>query len=90
MLIKGILSIVLIFLEFIFSAVNIPDFSSEFIGYLENAIEYFQLGYRVLGYYVDLPYIWSLFKIFLGVWIAYELYLLLMWVLRKIPMLGIK
>lgn len=90
MLINLILAAVYGLLNVLFLAVNLPGFPDGFLDIMADAQGYLIIGLRVLGAYLDLHYLRILFTTFLSLYVFYDLYLLVMWILRKIPLLGIK
>lgn len=90
MLISLILLAVYGLLVALFFGVNLPGFPDGFLDIMADAQVYLVTGFRVLGAYVDLHYIRILFTTFLSLYVFYDMYLLVMWILRKIPLLGIK
>lgn len=52
--------------------------------------QYLRAGIRILGTYLHLPYLWTLFELVVAVELGIGVYRLVMFVIRKIPMLGIK
>ena len=58
--------------------------------YIAMALDYVAEGSVLLSQFVDLGYLLSLFMIVLEVDIAIFAYRVIMWVLRKLPFLGIK
>lgn len=59
---------------------------TELLGVL---VEYVSTGIAILGNYCDMPYLLILFTAVATVDTAVLLYKIIMWVLRKIPILGI-
>lgn len=90
MLIDLLLSGIYGFINFALGGVNLPTFPDEFMGYVDTAVEYLQTGLTILGNYVDLNYVKLLVEMFIALWLAFELYKFIMWILRKIPILNIK
>lgn len=70
-------------------AFQIPQLPDEVYGHLEYFFDYLELGAGILANYVSLPYVLSLFGLLLTVDAAIIIYHFVMWVLRKIPMLGV-
>lgn len=58
--------------------------------YITMALDYVAEGSVLLSQYVDLGYLLILFTVVLEVDITIFVYRAVMWVLRKIPLLGIK
>lgn len=90
MLVDLILSGVFGLLNILFGGVYLPRFPDGFLDIMSDFASYTVTGVRVLGAYVDLSYLFLLFKYFIDIVLFYDLYLLVMWILRKIPLLGIK
>lgn len=74
----------------IFVAVDLPTFPADFMGYIDTFISYLETGVKILGNYIDLPYLIMLFEIFVALWLAFELYKFVMWFLRKVPFISVK
>lgn len=66
---------------------SMPDSVREFIA---TALDYISSGMGIVANFVDLPYLLTLFGIVAAVDVGMMIYKLVMWVLRKIPMLGIE
>lgn len=69
---------------------NIPDLPTEVHGYIDTAFDYIVAGAGVVANYVPLDYLMILFTVLLAIDAGILVYHLVMWVLRKIPMLGIE
>lgn len=69
---------------------ELPQLPEEVFGFMSDATSYLTSGVGILANYVHFPFLVGLF----GVIVAYEIILTgwkgLMWVLRKIPFLGIE
>lgn len=63
-----------------------PDSVKQFIG---TALDYITSGIALVGNFVDMAYLLSLFGIIIAVDVGMLLYKLVMWVIKKIPMLGV-
>ena len=90
MIIEALLNAIFAVLNAVFSPINIPGMpdgmSAQITGFLSDTLSY-------AGSLISLFIPWSQVKIFFPILIvilsAEEIYKLVMWVLRKIPMLGI-
>ena len=69
---------------------EIPSFPSDVSTYLETFKGYIFEGIGFIKFFLPWSYIVLLLKIVLGILVAIELYKFVMWILRKIPMLGMK
>ena len=66
---------------------GMPDSVREFVAV---SIDYISTGISLLGNFVDIGFLLILFGIIIAVDVGILLYKLVMWVLKKIPMLGIE
>lgn len=80
-LIKSILGIMLFF--------EIPQLPAEVHSYISQMFEALVSGASILANYVPLSYLLVLFGIILAIDVGINVYHFVMWILRKIPMLGI-
>lgn len=89
MIIEALMQVVYRLFAILTSNINIPplpegisDIMSEVLGYLET-------GMALLANYTDLGYLLVLFGVIIAVDVGVLLYKLVMWIIRKIPMVGI-
>lgn len=69
---------------------HIPNLTDEVLGYFNQGFEYLIMGGSILANYTPLTYLLVLFGVVLALEIAVNLYHLIMWILKKIPFLGIE
>lgn len=69
---------------------EIPKLPPTVYEYVEQFFGYLEVGAGILANYVHLPYLMTLFTIILAVDGAILIYHLVMWILKKIPVLGIE
>lgn len=90
MIIESLLNAIFSVFESLFSAINIPGMPE---GMSEQVVSFFNNTLNYAGSLISLFIPWSQVKIFFPILIVIlsseEIYKLVMWVLRKIPMLGI-
>lgn len=84
-----ILETILNVLEKIFSNISIPNIPDSVIDIINEVAEYVGLGFSILNNYCDLSYILTLFMIVLSVDFILDLINFILWICRKIPMLGV-
>lgn len=89
MIFEQLLTFILNFFDTITTNINIPSLNDDIFTIFDSFAEYLQLGIGVLSSYTHIGYLLSLFSIFLVVEAAILVYKIIMWVLRKIPLLGI-
>lgn len=68
---------------------EIPDLPTEVYGYIEQAFEYIVAGAGIVANYTPLPYLMVLFTTLLAIDAGIIIYHFVMWIVRKIPMLGV-
>lgn len=90
MLIEALLNLIYTVLDFLFAPIHLPSLPEGVASFLASAMEYLQVGLSILAAYTDLNYLLALFGIIIAVDAAVLVYKLVMWILRKIPMLGIQ
>ena len=78
----NLLSLLLIF--------KIPQLPQTALDYIDTAFDYLTAGAGLLANYTPLEYLLSLFGILLLVDVGINVYHFVMWIVKKIPMLGIK
>lgn len=90
MIIESLLNAIFSVFETLFSGINIPGMPE---GMSEQVVSFFNNTLNYAGSLISLFVPWSQVKIFFPILIVIlsseEIYKLVMWVLRKIPMLGI-
>lgn len=70
--------------------INIPDLPPEMQSYIDTMFTYIQAGAGIVANYMPLAFMLTLFGVILAVDIGIKLYHFVMWILKKIPMLGIE
>lgn len=88
MIITGLLNVIYFILDklLIFS---IPELPAQAQGYIDTLFDYMVGATGIVANYTPLGYLLILFGIILAVDVAILLYKFVMWILRKIPVLGI-
>lgn len=86
-LIKKLLSFVT---DTIFSVIDLPIVPAGLVSAIETMFDYMQQGMGIINFFCPLDAISPAIDLFLAVWIVINGYDIIMWVLRKIPMLGIE
>lgn len=86
-LIKKLLTFVT---DTIFSVIDLPVVPAGLIQAVNYIFGYMRQGMGIVNFFVPLSAISAAIDLFLAVWGVMHGYKVVMWVLRKIPMLGIK
>lgn len=90
MIIKLLLDLIYTVVNVLTVPINIPAFPSEVIGYLDTAFQYIGVGMGILAQYTHINYLMTLFGVIFAIDVGVKLYNLIMFILKKIPMLNIK
>lgn len=89
MLIKAILDVVYAIFSVLTAPINIPAMPDSVSTIMADALEYIRVGLQIVASYTHLSYLLVLFGIVVAVDVGILVYKFVMWVLRKIPMLGL-
>lgn len=68
---------------------DVPPLPDETLNYLETATSLFQNGINLLNVFMPMNYMLICLGIIIGIDVAVMIYKLVMWIIRKIPMLNI-
>ncbi len=89
MIIKSLLNLLYNVFSALTSAISIPSLPDDVENYLNYFLDYLNLGLQILANYTPLNYLLTLFGIVVAIEVGLAIYHFVMWVLKKIPMLGI-
>lgn len=89
MIIETLMKLLIKVFSILTSAINIPSLPDSVTIFMGDALSYIQTGLQILAVYTNLEYLLVLFGLILAIDIGIAVYHFVMWVLRKIPMLGI-
>lgn len=89
MIIKSLLNLLYNVFSALTSSIAIPQLPDSVAGYLNDFLQYINLGLQILAVYTPLEYLLTLFGIVVAIEVGLAVYHFVMWVLKKIPMLGI-
>lgn len=90
MIIKLLLELVYQIFNVLTLPINIPELPSEINDIIQTIIEYVGTGLAILQNYTHLSYLLILFGIVVAIDVGLWLYKLIMFFIRKIPMLNIR
>ncbi len=90
MIVEALMNLLLNVFSLLTSPINIPKMPDEVATYLSSFLEYLETGLQILAVYTPLEYLLVLFGIIIAIDVGLAVYHFVMWVLKKIPMLGIK
>lgn len=89
MLIDFLIDMVFGLVNMIMGVFNIPALPPELMTVVDSLVQYIQMGIAILSNYCHMSYLLTLFGIVVAVDVAILGYRFVMWILRKVPMLGI-
>lgn len=89
MIIEALMNILLKVFSVLTSAINIPSLPESVSTFMSDALSYILTGLQILAVYTNLEYLLILFGLIILIDVGIAVYHFVMWVLRKIPMLGI-
>lgn len=69
---------------------EIPSFPEQVYGYLDTAKEYLVVGGGIFANYAPMEYVVTLYGIILAVDAGILIYHLVMWIIKKVPFLGMQ
>ena len=90
MIIEALMQVVFVLFELLTSPISIPSLPDQVHNFLNSAMVYLEIGVGILSNYVDITYLGILVGVVLSVDAGLLIYKLVMWIIRKIPMLGIE
>lgn len=90
MIIEALMNVIYTLFEVLTSPISIPSLPEGIHGVIDVALDYIAVGLSLLINYTDLGYLLTLFGLVIAVDAGLLLYKLVMWIIRKIPMLGIE
>lgn len=86
-LIKKLLTFVT---DTIFSVIDLPVVPDWLVNMINQVFDYMRQGMGIINFFCPLDRIAPAIDLFVAVWLVVHGYKIVMWVLRKIPMLGIE
>lgn len=88
MIIEALMQLVFNLFSLLTLPISIPSLPAEVGDVMQSFIEYLHIGISMFAAYFDIGYIMLLFSVVVAVDVGIMLYKFVMWILRKIPMLG--
>ena len=88
MIIQALIDMILNVFAVLTLPISIPGTPEEIKEVLLMAIEYITMGAKIVGNYCDMPYLLSLFVTITSIDIGIYVYKVIMWILRKVPFIG--
>lgn len=90
MIVNALIDMLYGLIDWLTSGLNIPALPPEVMDVAASVTQYLVMGLKFIANYTHLDYLLTLFGIVAAVDAGLLIYKFVMWVLRKIPMLGIE
>lgn len=90
MIIQIILDAIIKLFTLLTTPIDIPELPTSVSLLILDMMDYVQAGAGILANYTDLGYLLVLFGIIVGIDVGIKIYHFIMWIIKKIPMLGIQ
>lgn len=90
MILKMVLGLMQSILSFILGLLPLPDVPAWLVDLTETILQYMKTGMGIVLFFVPQTVVQGALDLVILVWTVVHGYKLVMWVLRKIPMLGIE
>jgi hypothetical protein len=90
MIIKGILELFFSLLQIVFSPIALPQLPAKASSYLDQFIDWILGGYNVIGMFIDLGMVKTLIPIVIVIANLDKVWSFIMFILRKIPFIGVE
>lgn len=90
MIIKLLLDLLLSLLEIVFSWVNLPTFPDSFSSAITDLFYYIESGIGIVWLFIDRNIVLIVIPMVIVLDNFDKLYSMVMWILKKIPFLGVK
>ena len=70
--------------------IEIPDLPSQVYDFIDQAFSYITSGAGIVANYTPFDYLMTLFFVLIAIDAGIMVYHFVMWIIKKIPMLGVK
>lgn len=90
MIIEVLMNLVYYLFEFLTLPISIPGLPEGVRDVITGALDFISVGVALLANYCDIGYLVTLFGVILAVDAGMLVYKFVMWVIKKIPMIGIE
>lgn len=90
MIIQALLDVIYAVFWTLTLPISIPAMPDGVKSFIAISLDYIGTGLAILGNFFDVAYLLSLFGLVVAVDVGIMVYKLVMWVIAKIPMLGVK
>ena len=90
MIIEMIMSAVSVVLKLLFGWISLPAASPEISSMFDTFLDYVRSGFSFLSFFLPMDLVGALVSLFLLVFAFEHGYFIVMWIIKKIPVLNIK
>lgn len=90
MIIEALMNVIYLLFELLTMPISIPGLPDGVRDVVSGAMEYISVGVALLANYCDIGYLVTLFGVILAVDAGMLIYKFILWIIKKIPMIGIE
>lgn len=90
MIVELVFDLIYAVLSVLTLALKLPSMPVKVVEIIATAMDYITSGIAIVSAYVDMSYLLMLFGVIFAIDVALLAYHIIMWILRKIPILGIE
>lgn len=90
MIIEGLINLIYSLFATLTSVIKVPPMPEGVMDIIDTAFGYISTGIQIVSNFTHLQYLLVLFGVIFALDVAIFLYHIILWVLKKIPMLGIE
>ena len=90
MIIKLLLDLIYKVLSILTQPISIPSLPEQAVEYIETFFGYLESGAGIVASFTPYGYLLTLLGVVVGIDVGIKIYHLVMWILKKIPMLGVQ
>lgn len=90
MIIEGLMAVVFGLFQLLTMPISIPGLPEGVRNVVTSALEYISVGVSLLANFCDIGYLVTLFGVIVAVDAGMLIYKFILWVIKKIPMIGIE
>lgn len=90
MIVELVFDLIYAVLSVLTLSLKLPSMPVKVVEIIATAMDYITSGIAIVSAYVDMSYLLMLFGVIFAIEVALLAYHIIMWILRKIPILGIE
>lgn len=90
MIIEMLLDVLYSVFNLLTTPIDLPNFTTTSLNYFESFMSYISSGVAIVSTFVDFKYLSAALLFVIAIEVGMYLYQFVLWILKKIPMLGIE